>query len=336
MRLIDRVITGYERLTRFDRAPRPAPPVLRELDVLVEQVHTPADEVRALHLVRPDGRALPAWQPGAHLDVVLPSGRVRQYSLCGDPADRHRYRIAVRRIADGGGGSREVHQLRVGDRLRVRWPRHAFPFVRADRYLFLAGGIGITPILPMVRAAHAAGADWQLVHCGRTRESLPFLDELAALPADRVWIRADTEWGVPASGAELLARAAPGAAVYCCGPIPMITGVRADLAASPAGSLHFERFSPPPVVGGRPFRLELARSGQVLDVPADRSALDVLLAARPDTAYSCRQGFCGTCKVRRLGGAPDHRDHALSSAERADHLVICVSRADGDHLVLDL
>src|SRR5699024_5180113 len=182
----------------------------------------------------------------------------------------------------------------TGDHLTVRGPRHAFPFIPSGRYLFLAGGIGITAILPMVRAAAAAGADWRLVYCGRSRETMPFRAEMTALDPTRVWIRPDDDYGVPASGQELLAHAPDGARVYCCGPVPMITGVRLDLPASRATALHYERFSPPPIVAGRPFEVELARTGRVLQVPADRSALEVIRDEYPDIAYSCRQGFCGT------------------------------------------
>ncbi|WP_438860703.1 PDR/VanB family oxidoreductase [Amycolatopsis solani] len=289
------VVGAYRRLSGFSGKRRPpVRAVDRDLPLVVEAVRPEAEDVVSLRLA--NGSALPGWRPGAHVDLVLPSGLVRQYSLCGDPSEKDHYRIAVRRI---GTASAEVHALRPGARVVVRGPRTAFPFVGEGPFWFIAGGIGITPILPMVRAAAAAGADWRLVYTGRTRESMPFLDELAG--DDRVRIRPDTEYGIPASGAELLEGKPDGAAVYCCGPVPMLTGVRVDLALT-SGAVHFERFAPPPVVAGAPFRLTLRRSGQVLDVPADRSALDVLLAARPGTPYSCRQGFCGTCAVPTAGG----------------------------------
>jgi len=244
------------------------------------------------------GAALPAWQPGCHLDLHLPSGLRRQYSLCGDPADPT-YRIAVRAA---GAGSREVQALRVGERIQVRGPRNAFPFAGIGPVLFVAGGIGITPILPMVRAAARAGLDWRLVYRGRSMAAMPFLDEL---PVGHVDVRIGR-------GGPLLEDARPDGAVYCCGPAPMLQQVRSEFASR---WLHFERFSPPPVVGGRPFTVELRRSGVSLDVPADRSALDVIRDLRPSVAYSCRQGFCGTCEV---GGVR-----------------ICVDRPTGDRLVLE-
>ncbi|RKT88174.1 Ferredoxin-NADP reductase [Saccharopolyspora antimicrobica] len=327
---LDKVAVGMEWLQRNSRRNRrPVAPVDRDIPLEVAEVRAEADEVISLRLVG-DG-LLPTWQPGAHLDLVLPSGRTRQYSLCGEPGDRRSYRIAVRRIADGAGGSREVHDvLRPGSRITARGPRNAFPFITAEKYLFIAGGIGITPILPMVRTAAARGADWRLVHTGRSRESMPFLDELAELDPVRVWIRPDTEFGIPASGAELLEHTPPGAAVYCCGPIPMITGVRVDLPASAADSLHWERFSAPPINDGRPFTVELARTGRTVQVPADRSALEAITEVLPQVSFSCRQGFCGTCHVRVLDGEVEHRGRAAG-----DHMAICVSRSDG-HVVLDL
>ena len=310
----------------------PVRPVDRTLPLVVQERRTEADGVVSLRLRAPDGRILPRWQPGSHLDLRLPSGRRRQYSLCGDPGDRRTYRIAVRRIP-GGGGSTEIHdEIYEGTAIVAEEPRNAFPFLIRDRYLFIAGGIGITPILPMVHAAHALGADWHLRYTGRTRATLPFLDELAALPADRVTIRTDDRDGRP-DGPALLGRARPRTAVYCCGPAPMIDAVRAAFTPDDGRSLHFERFAPPPIADGRPFEIELRRSGLVLHVPADRSALDVIRDAVPDIPYSCRQGFCGTCRTPLLAGQADQRP---PSDPNDDSLLICVSRATKGRLVLDL
>jgi ferredoxin-NADP reductase len=308
--------------------------------MVVAEVTPVAADVVSVRLAGLDGTVLPAWSPGEHIDLVLPSGRVRQYSLCGDPADRLGYRIAVRRLPAGGGGSVEVHTLTTGDRVTVHGPRQAFPLLTASRYLFLAGGIGITPILAMVRAAAAAGLDWRLVYVGRDRASMPFLGELAGF-GDRVLVRPDDEHGGPADGAELLGYApGPGSAGYCCGPPPMLASVRTALRdAGPDGAvdvLHAERFAPPPLLGGRELTVELARSGGSLTVPSDRSVLEVVRERLPDVAYSCRQGFCGTCKVRVLAGDVEHRDRVLAPHERTGTMTICVSRAAGDRLVLDL
>ncbi|WP_431781545.1 PDR/VanB family oxidoreductase [Streptomyces chumphonensis] len=334
----DRYLALATRTDPTGRHPATSRPPLR---LTVTDRRMAAEDVVALRLAAADGAPLPPWRPGAHLDLRLPSGRTRQYSLCGDPAERHSYRIAVRRLPGGGGGSAEVHDtLTPGARVTVAGPRNAFPFAAQDRVLLLAGGIGITPILPMAREAARRGLDWRLVHCGRTRASLPFADELAALDArhpGRVRVRADDEHGPP-DAARLLADAPPGAAVYCCGPGPLLDAVRAAFDAGPAGALHAERFAAPPVVDGRPFSLRLRRSGTLLPVPADRTALDVLRESDPATASSCRQGFCGVCRVRVLAGPVEHRDRRLTPAQRAaGDMLVCVSRApEGACLELDL
>ncbi|MGW4533913.1 PDR/VanB family oxidoreductase [Nocardia sp. NPDC004340] len=317
------------------------------LVVVERRVEAHDTDVISLLMTAPDGRELPAWRPGAHLDLELPSGKVRQYSLCGDPADRHAYRVAVRRIPDGNGGSLEVHdEVRVGTTITVRGPRNAFPFVlpgygsSAARVHFVAGGIGITPILPMIRMADRLGVDWTMVYAGRSRDTIPFLSEVESF-GSRVTVRTDDEHGVP-TAADLLPGVGPDTSVYCCGPVVM-TQVIADTVRTmtfngmPGVELYSERFSPPPVVNGTAFQVELARTGEVLDVPADKSVLEEVLKARPDSSYSCRQGFCRTCVVRVRSGEVDHRDTVLTDAERAaGDMLICVSRCGGDRLVLDL
>lgn len=337
-RALGALISTYELITNgaYLRRP-PTQRVDRDLNLVVDEIRVEAQGVRSFRLAAAGGAELPSWQPGSHLDVLLPSGRCRQYSLCGDPADRGSYRIAVRRIAEGAGGSRELHDVvGIGSALTVRGPRNAFPYVRAAGYLFIAGGIGIIPILPMVKQAAAGAAPWRLVYTGRSRESMPFLDELAALDPARVWIHPYDQYGFPASGAELLTYAPAGATVYCCAPATMIARVRRDLAASAAVALHFERFSAPPILGGAPFEIALRRNNRVLTVPADRSALDVIRQAVPDIAYSCQQGFCGTCRTRVISGEIDHRDRVLTTRERADTMTICVSRSRGGRIVVDL
>lgn len=328
---------GGPLLRRSPRRPlgRPTPP----LQLVVTARRVIATDVVELLLGDPSGGVLPPWQPGAHLRLALPSGRERHYSLCGDPADRTAYRIAVRRLPGGGGGSVEIHaELHPGARLTARRPRNGFAFCAEPAVLLLAGGIGITPLLPMVHEARRHGLDWRLVHVGRSAETLPYGEALRALDPRRVHLRTDDEHGGPPTGAELLAHAPRGAAVYCCGPAPMLAAVRRALDGSPAGALHFERFGAAPITDGEPFAVRLGAAGPVLDVPADRSALDVLREARPDLPYSCHQGFCGTCEVRLLSGAADHRDRRLTPEQRAaGALLPCVSRAaEGETLVLDL
>lgn len=300
-----------------------------DLDTTIAAIDREAADVVSLTLRAAAGGPLPTWRPGAHVDVFLPSGRQRQYSLCGDPSNRFRYRIAVRLIPEGDGGSREIHQsLRIGDRLRIRGPRNAFTFVDAPSYLFLAGGIGITPILPMAKAAGTRG---RLVYVGRSRETMPFLADLP--DAD---VRPDDEFGPP-DVAALLARAEPGAAVYVCGPPPMLEAAQRCLfELNPTASLHTERFSALPVADGAEFDLTLARTGTTIRVAADETALTAIHRELPDVAYSCRQGFCGTCKVAVVSGAVDHRDRVLTAAERENQMLVCVSRAASEHLVVDL
>ncbi|MFI6640150.1 PDR/VanB family oxidoreductase [Streptomyces sp. NPDC050504] len=303
--------------------------------VRVTERTAPAEGVVRLRL---EGPGLPDWEPGAHLDLVLPSGLVRQYSLCGDPADTDAYTVATRLVEDGRGGSREVHeQLHEGTEVEIRGVRNRFPLVAADAYLFVAGGIGITPVLPMVRELTARGADWRLLYGGRDRASMPFLDELAKLDADagggRVTVVAQDESGHPDLAAALAATA-EGTAVYCCGPEPLMDAVAAAL---PEGRTpHLERFAPGAPGAGGAFDVELRRSGVTVPVAAGRSVLDAVRAAVPGVSYSCEQGFCGTCQQRVLEGEIDHRDELLTDGERADSMLICVSRCAGTRLVLDL
>jgi ferredoxin-NADP reductase len=301
------------------------------------------EDVVELTLVAADGAKLPVWHAGAHVDVHLPSGHIRQYSLCGDPAAEFEYRIAVRRIPGGGGGSVEVHGLNPGERVEISDPRNAFMMPlpgsgsRTERIRFIAGGIGITPILPMVRLAARLGVPWTLCYTGRHRASLPFADELIEF-GDRVQIRTDDEHGLPAA-ADLLAGVDERTAVFACGPPPMLETVRRGIPLGSGTELHVERFSPLPVIDGMPFELELARSHEVIEVAADQSALAALRAARPHVGYSCQQGFCGTCVQRVVTGEVDHRDHTLTDAQREfGQMLVCVSRAksDGGRLVLDV
>ncbi|WP_030341023.1 PDR/VanB family oxidoreductase [Streptomyces sp. NRRL S-1022] len=307
---------------------RPRPRARR---LLLTAHETIADGVVQLRL---EGADLPRWEPGAHLDLVLPSGLVRQYSLCGDPGDTSSYTVAARLVPYGRGGSREVHErLAEGMELEVRGPRNRFPLAGAPSYVFVAGGIGITPILPMLRSL-PDGTDFRLLYCGRTRASMPFLEEVRGLAGDRLTVVAEDEDGRQDLAA-LFAGTAAGAAVYCCGPDGLTAAVQEAL---PEGAdLHLERFAPrAPAGGDTAFELELRRSGRTLTVPAGSTVLAAVRRELPDTAYSCEQGFCGTCRQRVLDGEIDHRDELLIDAERSDSMLICVSRARGDRLVLDM
>ena len=326
------VFGGFASTSRWQ--PSRVKPVRRTQTAVVTGRELVAPDVVALTLADPDGGLLPSWTPGGHIDVQLPSGRRRQYSLCGPPGRRTDYRIAVRRIADGGGGSVEMHDAYdAGDTLVFEGPRNAFYLGATERdVLFVIGGIGVTPILPMLHAAAQRGIDWRAIYAGSSREYMPFLDEVVSVAPDRVTVWADDEHGRLATVDDLLAGAGPTTAVYVCGPTAMLEAVRVARDEHADAPLHYERFSPPPVVGGAPFELELVRSQRVLSVPPNRSALDVMLDADPTTPYSCQQGFCGTCKVKVLAGEVDHRGR---TAVGDDEMVVCVSRAKGDRLVID-
>jgi ferredoxin-NADP reductase len=312
-----------------------------ELDLVLEKKETLADGVVQLTLRDPAGADLPAWEPGAHVDLVLTDELTRQYSLCGDPAERSVLQVAVLREPAGRGGSAHVHEvLAEGDTVRVRGPRNHFALVTAPRYLFLAGGIGITPILPMVAAAEAAGADWRLVYGGRTRASMAFRDRLEERHPDRVEIRPQDETGL-LDLAALLDEPAEGTAVYCCGPEPLLAAVEERCAAWPAGTLHLERFAPKAGADDGPreaFEVELAQTGTTLTVPADRSILEVVEESGVAVLSSCQEGTCGTCETGVLEGVPDHRDSVLTAEEQSanDAMMICVSRSCSARLVLDL
>ncbi|OLT04646.1 ferredoxin [Pseudonocardia sp. CNS-004] len=299
-----------------------------------------ADGVVALTLARPDGRRLPDWTPGAHIDVVLPHGLTRQYSLCGDRFDPHTYRVGVLREPDGRGGSAYVHDvLAPGDVVGVGGPRNNFPLVPSDSYLFVAGGIGITPLLPMIHQAELLGADWRLLYGGRTRASMAFGDELA-VHGGRVQAVPQDEHGL-LDLASFLGTPRPGVKIYCCGPAPLLAAVERACAPWPAHTLHLERFvandQGAPARSG-PFTVELARTGVVVDVSPGDSVLDAVRAAGVDVLSSCRQGTCGTCETTVLAGRPDHRDSILADHEReaGDCMYPCVSRSCDDLLVLDL
>ncbi|MGY1839949.1 MULTISPECIES: PDR/VanB family oxidoreductase [unclassified Modestobacter] len=314
-----------------------------ERDLVVAARTELAEGVVALDLVAHNGRDLPAWTPGSHVDVVLRPGLERQYSLCGDAADRSRWRVAVLREPAGRGGSAALHdEVAVGQRLRVRGPRNHFEFTvtPGTRYRFVAGGIGITPLRAMVAAAAAAGADWTLDHAGRSRTTMAFAAELAAAHPDRVRVHAADE-GARLDLAALLGEPRDDTAVYVCGPAGLVDAVEELLATWPPSALHVERFEAKefgePVWPG-PFEVELALTGETVTVEPGESVLDAVTAAGAVVLSSCRVGTCGTCETPVLEGPVEHRDSVLTPAERCDDTVmmVCVSRAAGPRLVLDL
>jgi ferredoxin-NADP reductase len=300
-----------------------------------------ADGVVSLTLGHVDGARLPDWTPGSHIDVILPQGATRQYSLCGDRWDPFTYRVAVLREPAGRGGSAHIHDhLTVGDRIGIGGPRNHFPLVPADRYLFIAGGIGITPLLPMIQQAERMRVEWRLLYGGRSRASMAFHDELSRAHGTRVRVVPQDEYGLLDLG-EWLNQPAAGTKVYCCGPGPLLTAVQEACAAWPPHSLRTERFTaaaPSAPVLRTPFEVELRRSGKTVTVTPGLSVLEAVRRAGADLLSSCEQGTCGTCLTGVVEGTPDHRDSVLTDHERAagDCMLPCVSRSRSGRLVLDL
>jgi ferredoxin-NADP reductase len=312
-----------------------------DLQLRVASRTTGAEGVVVLELQDPSGADLPAWAPGAHIDLQLREGLVRQYSLCGDPGDRSVWRIAVLREPAGRGGSAHVHQaLGEGVTVAVRGPRNHFPLVDSPRYLFIAGGIGITPILPMLTAVEAVGAEWELHYGGRSRRSMAFLEALETATGSRVTLHPQDEVGLIDLPA-ILSTPRPDTLVYSCGPEPLLKAVEHHCAAWPEGSMHLERFMPKDrgaPIRADAFEVELTVSGLTLTVPPDRSVLEVVEDAGVQVLSSCQEGTCGTCETPVLAGKVDHRDSLLTPAEQAanDTMFICVSRAACPKLVLEL
>jgi len=301
--------------------------------------------VLSLEFEAQDGALLPEFQPGAHIDFYLPDGAIRQYSLCGDPKDRGRWRIAVRDIK-GGRASRFIHrgELKPGGIITLGLPRNNFVFEPAERYLFVAGGIGITPLLPMLRAASESGRAWTLLFCARSSADAPFLEEARALGGEVV-LHASRD-GSRLDVTERLREAQPGTLLYCCGPDALMSAVEEATSAWPQGSVRFEWFKPRSFEASEAsgdFEVVCAQSGTSVTVSEGRSILETLHEAGVSVPCSCEQGVCGTCEVAVLEGEIEHRDSILSSAERASNrtMMVCVSRAKisrdkSPRLVLDL
>jgi ferredoxin-NADP reductase len=314
-------------------------------DLVVHRRHVAADGVVALDLKHPQGDDLPAWEPGAHIDLLLDEGLVRQYSLCGDPRDATIWRVGVLLDPQSRGGSRHVHEnLQEGSSVRVRGPRNHFALVDSPRYLFIAGGIGITPIMSMVEAANRAGSDWTLLYLGRKRTTMAFEAGLSDTHGERVTVWSDEKNGRFFDLAAALKERLEGTLVYCCGPEPLLAAVEEHSGHWPEGSLHIERFAaktPGEEASGEAldrFQVVCQRSGVAVDVSEDMSILEALEDADIPILSSCLEGICGTCEATVLEGTPDHRDSVLTDAERTsgNRILTCVSRSCSEKLVLDL
>ncbi|WP_198410814.1 PDR/VanB family oxidoreductase [Microbacterium halophytorum] len=311
--------------------------VLDTTTLTVTAITRVADDVVAVELARPDGSRLPDWAPGAHIDIELPGGKRRQYSLCGDRWNAHAYRVAVKREPDGRGGSAYVHDsLAVGDAVGFGGPRNNFRLAPADEYLFVAGGIGITPILPMLAQAEVVGAPWRLLYLVRDASSALDLGRWNGHPSitfhDASALgRCDLDGWRPTD---------PGVRVWACGPERLLDAVEAWPTPEGGVAPKTERFTASAAVDAvsRPFEVVARRSGRATRVEAGGTIAESLRRAGIDVITSCGQGLCGTCETDVIAGTPDHRDALLDDAERAEGRVIfpCVSRCIGDRIVLDI
>ena len=318
---------------------------MQTIELLVKAVTWESDRVRSYDLRLASGAPLPPFTAGAHIDLALPNGLTRSYSLINSQDERTRYVIAVQNDRVSRGGSRWIHQhLQAGDRLKVGPPRNNFRLVEeAPQSLLIAGGIGITPMLSIVMRLASLGRPWTLHYCARTRADAAFLDRLdlpGGWPHGKVQLNFDHEPGGITQDIGSLVDAAHAAAhIYCCGPAPMLAPFAAATAGRDAGLVHVEHFSTtqaPATAGG--FTVALAKSGREVFVAAGETILDAVLAAGIDAPYSCMEGVCGSCETTVIDGLPDHRDLVLSDAEKASNrsMMICCSGSQGVRLTLDL
>jgi ferredoxin-NADP reductase len=314
-----------------------------ESDLVVESCEVVAEDVVAVTLVHPDGQTLPAWTPGAHIDLVLTPEITRQYSLCSSPADARRFTVGILNAPDSRGGSRFVHEnVKTGSTIRIRGPRNHFPLVSSPRYVFIAGGIGITPMIPMIAEAEAAGADWTLLYGGRSEASMAYIDELRAY-GDRVTLLPGNDVALMSAALdERLGTPQPETLVYTCGPEGLLGAVEQRCATWPSGSLHLERFAAKATDGAVDveFEVVLARTGITITVPADKSIFRAAEDNGVSVLGSCHEGICGTCEtvIVDVDGEVDHRDSVLNAEEQASNetMMICVSRCTSGRITLDL
>jgi ferredoxin-NADP reductase len=312
------------------------------IEVRLNAIRYAARDTNLYELVRPDGKALPAYEPGAHLDLHLPNGIIRQYSLI-NPAPAHApssYTLGVKRDPASRGGSRYVHdELRVGRTLKISAPRNNFPLKEdAGHAIFFAGGIGITPIWCMVQRLEALGRPWTLYYACRSRADMAFLQALEKMAGAQFHFD-DESAGRFLDVAALVAGAPKDAHLYCCGPTPMLNAFEAATKEWPREQIHVEYFTPkaqPDKKGG--FIVELARSGQEFVIPEGQTILQVLLDAGVDVDYSCELGICGACEQRVISGIPEHHDAILTEEEQAANtkVMICCAGCKSERLVLDL
>ena len=314
------------------------------LELCITDFKSEAKDIVVLELQHPQKRPLSPFTAGSHLEVYLPNGCIRHYSLLNCPSETHRYVIAVGLVADGRGGSLNIHQtLRVGSVLKVSAPRNNFLLVDAPAYCFIAGGIGITPILSMIRWCIAHGKKWRLFYSVRNKQRTGFYEELQQLADANVHFHFNDEHeGRHLDIHQVIASLSLDEHLYCCGPEALMQSVKNAAGHLPAQHVHFEWFSAPSSVStaaqSGSFTVKLKRANQEIQVMADQSILDALEEAGMDLPFSCRAGICRTCEVTVCSGTPEHLDMILSDEEKAadNTMLICVSRAQSSVIELDL
>ncbi|WLH65169.1 PDR/VanB family oxidoreductase [Pseudomonas sp. FP2300] len=312
------------------------------LDLKVASIVAEAKDIIVIELVDPQGQSLPPFEPGAHLELHLPNGLVRHYSLCGDSQDRKHYHVGIGLARESRGGSRFLHgSIAVGSVLRSRPPRNNFPLSdSASHYVFIAGGIGITPILSMIRWCESNNKKWELYYLVRNRQRAAFYETLQSLPGKNVHNHFDDEAGRHFDIQSCISSLESNSHLYCCGPAPLMSGVEASAAQRPDISAHFEWFNAQEIDSSedKGFRLIARSSGLELDVPADRSILDVLEANGVNVPFACREGICGACETDVVCGDPEHRDLVLTNEEKLSgkRMMICVSRSRTPTLELNV
>ena len=322
---------------------KPGPKTLR--DVRVSDVSREAEGILGFELVDPDGGDLASFTAGAHVDVHIDDGLVRQYSLCNDPDERHRYVIAVLNEPDGRGGSLALHEtVSEGDLLTISEPRNHFCLADdAAHHLLLAGGIGVTPMMAMIETLEARSADYLMHYCTRAPDRTAFMERLMPL-AEQGKVFFHHDGGDPSQGLDIdatLDNPAAGMHLYYCGPPGFMSAAATAAYHWPEGTVHFEYFTPPEedrdeYPESSPFQVKIASTGDIFDIPADETIIEVLRGAGLTVDTSCEDGYCATCMTRYLEGEPEHRDAVLDDEDRAEFVLICCARSRGPLLVLDL
>ena len=300
-----------------------------------------ADGIHLLEFRDPGGKTLPEFSAGAHITIRVPNGALRKYSLCNDPAERDRYAVAIKREANGRGGSiKLIDSVKAGDELMVAPPINDFELPqRATDFLFIAGGIGVTPFMAMIREAHAAKKRFRLYYCSRSPETTAFIDELSA-PEFKDSVTIHYDQGDPARSLDfklILAERKNREHLYCCGPRPLMEAVRNMTGHWSSAAVHFEAFSDAEThkATDKAFKVKLAQSGDVIDVLVTKTILEAMREHGLEVPSSCETGTCGTCRTKLLAGEADHRDLCLAEHERSDNIMICVSRAKSDKITID-